>query len=579
MSQKTLIPALMVLAAGASWGQAHRVQWRAAERLIVQHREGVSDATLQRTLSAHGASLERRLHSNLHSSVIHVSERNFEQVRQSLENSGLFTFVEPDYLAFPSTVPNDPSFPSQWHLNTIQAPSAWSMTTGSSSVTIAFIDSGVDTTHPDLSSKLVPGWNFLAGSAAVVDTEGHGTATAGTAAAATDNGTGVAGVTWGGMIMPLVVLSSSDFAYYSDIANAMTYAADHGARVINISISGTSASSTLQSAVNYAWSKGVVVVAAAGNGASSAPMYPAACDNVVAVSATDQGDNFASFSSFGTWVDLSAPGTPILTTNRGGGYGWWQGTSFSSPIVAATAALVLSVRPSLSNTAVVQLLEQNADDLGTPGYDQYFGWGRVNAYKAVLAATSASVTQPPTVTLSAPTNGSTVAATVQVQGTATTSVGLNRVEYYLDGNLMSTSYASPFAFNWDTTTSSNAAHNVVVKAYDTAGNTGQASASVTVKNPTPADTQPPTVWITSPTTGTHLASSGSVSIRVSASDNVGVSKVCIYIDGVQVYSSSSAPYSYSWNLKKVGWGQHTITAKAWDRAGNWSASSPVIVTK
>ena len=226
------------------------------------------------------------------------------------------------------------------------------------------IDSGVNPTHPDLASKLIPGWNFLLSNTNTADDLGHGTATAGTAAAATNDGIGVAGVGWMTPIMPLVVLDSTDSATYSNIASAITYAADHGVRIINISIGGTSPSSTLQSAVNYAWSKGAVVFAAAMNASTSTPYYPAACDYVLAVSATEPGNTLASFSNYGSWISLAAPGDTIYTTDNSGGYSTWAGTSFSSPIAAATGALALSINPKLSAASLVNLLEQNADDIG-----------------------------------------------------------------------------------------------------------------------------------------------------------------------------------------------------------------------
>src|SRR6185503_11744291 len=144
-------------------------------------------------------------------------------------------------------------------------------------------------------------------------------------------------------------------------------------------LGGTSYSSTLQSAVDYAWSRGLVVVAAAGNNSSSAGFYPAALNNVVAVSATDGNDNLASFSNFGNWITVAAPGTYIQTTNNGGGYGNWQGTSFSSPQVAALAALIFAKNPALTNSQVVNILKNNSDDLGPASFDTTYGWGRINA--------------------------------------------------------------------------------------------------------------------------------------------------------------------------------------------------------
>jgi thermitase len=218
------------------------------------------------------------------------------------------------------------------------------------------------------------------------DVLGHGTAVAGVIAAAGNNGIGVAGVSWQSRLMPLVVVDENDLAAYSNIAEAIQYAADRGVRVINISIGGATQSPTLQSAVDYAWSKGALIFASAMNNSASVPYYPAACNHVMAVSATDSNDRLASFSNYGNWIAISAPGTSILTTTNGGGYAYWFGTSFSSPIVAGVAALSLAVNPSLTNAELWTILEKSADDIGPPGYGASFGWGRVNAFTAVTAA-------------------------------------------------------------------------------------------------------------------------------------------------------------------------------------------------
>ncbi len=356
-------------------------------RLLVGERRGSDPALRDRVLRLHGASVRRQL-PGLGVSIVEMAEETSETVMASLARSGLFAFVERDAYAHTAAVPNDPSYGSQWHLPRIQSAEAWSVTTGSASVVVAVIDSGVNGTHPDLAPKMLPGWNFVKGSADTSDVLGHGTAVAGTMAAASNNRIGVAGVSWASRILPLVVVDDDDFASYSNIAAAIQYAADHGARVINISIGGVASSVTLQNAVDYAWQKGAVLFAAAMNNSAATPMYPAACSRVAAVSATDSGDHLASFSNYGNWIALAAPGTNILTTT-GGGYGYWSGTSFAAPVVAGVAALCLSVNPALSNAELVSLLEATADDLGTPGRDSSFGWGRINAYRAVLAA------QPP----------------------------------------------------------------------------------------------------------------------------------------------------------------------------------------
>jgi hypothetical protein len=378
--------------------------------------------------------------------------------------------------------------------------------------------------------------------------------------------------------MPLVVLDATDYASYSNIASAITYAADHGVRVISISIAGSSASSTLQSAVDYAWTKNSIVVAAAGNSSTSSPYYPAACDKVIAVSASDENDLLAGFSNYGNWIDVAAPGTTIYTTQMGGSYGYWQGTSFSAPIVASVAGLIAAIKPAISATDLVNTLLQSTDDIGTPGFDTSFGYGRVNAFKAATAASnlvSVIDTTPPTVSVSNPVTGATVSGTVYVQGVATDNVGVARLELSIDSQLTATATASPFSFTWNTLGYPNGTHIVTVKAFDAAGNSGTYAAMVTVNNLVISDSQPPVVSVTSPTNGTRVVNQ--VQISVAASDNVGVAQVSIYVDGVLRSTSTSAPYSYTWNAKRIASGAHTISAKAWDAAGNVAASPSVTV--
>jgi thermitase len=517
-----------------------------------------------------------RVHHTIPSLNVHVlqaPEGTEEEVAAVLMKTGLFSYVEPDFIATAAATtvtPNDPDFSSQWHLTSINAPSAWSITTGTAGAPIAIIDSGVDSTHPDLSSKLVAGWNFLTGTSNTADDYGHGTAVAGTAAAASNNGIGIAGVSWNNPIMPLLVLDSTGSATYSNIASAIQYAADHGARIINISLGGASASSTLQNAVNYAWTKGAVIFAAAMNSSSSTPYYPAACTDVVAVSATEPNGTLATFSDYGSYIDLAAPGDNILTTMSGGGYGYWLGTSFSSPIVAATAALALSVQPGLSAAALVNLLEQNADYLGGyTGWNQYFGYGQVDAYKTVVAAQNVVVDKtPPTVSIGSPANGATVSGTVQVTGAATDNVGVTSIQFSVDGQVVASSVSSPFLFSWNTANYTNAAHTITVSASDAAGNVGTASISVTVSNISNAGPSTLAVSITNPVSGATIAASTvNVTITASVTDNLAVKQVSFYIDNTLKCTDTSASYNCNWNTKKSDVGYHAIKVTAWDSSG------------
>ncbi|MBZ5580604.1 MAG: S8 family serine peptidase [Acidobacteriia bacterium] len=385
-------------------------------RLLARPRGAADAGAIRQALALHRAAARTRI-SGTGASVVEVPEESSAAIMKSLAATGLFEYVERDYYAHTANVPNDPWYSQQWYVPSLRLPQAWDITTGAASVVVAIVDSGVDATHPDLASKLVPGWNFLTGSADTADVLGHGTAVAGTAAASSNNGAGGAGVSWGSGIMPLAVVDADDFAAYSNIAAAIEYAADHGVRIINVSIGGTNASAALQDAVDYAWSKGAIVFAAAMNTGSSTPYYPAACNHAVAVSATDSSGALASFSNFGPWVALSAPGANIFAPVMGGGYGYWFGTSFASPIAAGIAALALSVNPALSNTDLVNLLEKNADDLGAGGFDPYFGWGRVNAYRTVLAALPPSITVSVTPQSAALSPGQTQQLTATVEGT------------------------------------------------------------------------------------------------------------------------------------------------------------------
>jgi thermitase len=544
-------------------------------RLLVQHRAGADLAGDEVVLKNANAKVVKRLEA-LRISVLSLPEPAVEQISKHLKNTGKFTFVEQDFTARGAILSNDPSAASQWHLTKIDAPSAWNISTGSTSVPIAVVDSGVDGSHPDLAGKIIPGWNFLGGNSDTSDVLGHGTAVAGVAGAATDNGMGVAGVGWRNPIMPLVVLNASDYAAYSDVANAIIYAADHGIRIINVSICGTAASSILQSAVDYAWNKGSLVFAAAGNSATSALTYPAACARAIAVSSTEKTDTLSSFSNYGSWISLSAPGNYILTTKMGGTYSQWYGTSFASPIAAGVAALALSVRPAMDRDTLLQILEQNADDLGSPGFDSSFGWGRVNAYKAVAAAAAiSSDVSAPTVTIAAPSPNTIVSGMVSLTGTAVDNSGVSKCELYVDNSLTG-SQGGAFSFSWDSRNVANGAHTLAVSCSDPAANVGQASVTVSVNNVAEVDTQAPTIVISAPVANSRV--SGQVSISVSATDNVGVSQVSIYIDDVQVTSSASTSVKYVWNTKKASSGAHTITGRAWDRAGNVAVTS-ITVTR
>lgn len=325
-------------------------------------------------------------------------------------------YAEPNYVyrAF-NLIPNDPHYNKQWAHPRIQSPGAWSITTGSSAIVIAIIDSGVDLTHPDLAGKLVAGRDFVDGDTTPSDLNGHGTHVAGIAAAVTHNSTGVAGMSWGARIMPVRVLDHTGSGYNNAIINGITWAYQNGARIINLSLGGIYYSHAMQEAINNAHAAGSLVIAAMGNCRTTCTIggqqysnpiqYPAAYNNVMAVAATNRSDTYAYYSQYGPHCDIAAPGgsmsylhdpdgiystmpTYQVVMNNNGfyrDYDYTQGTSMATPYVSGLAALIWSMDPTLTNNAVKSHIQQTADDLGPAGRDDNYGWGRINAYRAISA--------------------------------------------------------------------------------------------------------------------------------------------------------------------------------------------------
>jgi hypothetical protein len=549
-----------------------------AGELLVQFRAGVARDKLNEVLGALKATqLEEILPIRI--KRIKVPAQALESILAALSRNPNVKFAEKNYLVKAESIPNDGYYSTQWHLPKISAPTAWDISTGTSSISIAIADTGVDPAHPDLAAKLLPGYNFVLGNSDTHDVYGHGTLVAGSAAAISNNSVGVAGVAWNNPIVPLVIADSSGYATYSSLANSITYAADHGIRIINLSFGGTMSSITLQNAIDYAWNKGTIVFASAGNSANSVPQYPAACNHVVAVTATTSTDSLASFSSYGSWVTVSAPGKSILTTSNGGGYAYASGTSFSAPITAGLGALILSVNPNLTATQVVDIIKQGVDDKWTVGFDQYFGYGRINAYKSLILAKNTMPqvdSTPPDVSITSPDNGAIVSGTVQVDVSATDNVGVSRVELYVNGTLLSTDTTAPYSFSWDTSTEASENCSLQAIAYDAAGNTGLSGTVAVTVSKAVADITPPDCSITSPANGAIV--SGTVQVNVAATDNVGVSRVELYVNGTLLSADTTAPYSFSWNTNGARNGTNYLEAVAYDAAGNTSSSGQVAVT-
>lgn len=337
------------------------------------------------------------------------SGKDIQAIIQELRKDPGVEYAEPNYIMQPcATIPNDPLYPQQWALPKIEAHLAWDTEQGDSNIIIAVVDTGIDYNHEDLTAKMwvneaenlgsagvdddgngyiddVMGWDFCdndndpmdEGTCASVAV-GHGTSVAGVAAAESDNSAGISGLNWNSKIMAVRYLGAA----------GITYAADNGAHVINMSWGSYTYSSFLKDTIDYAYSMGCILVGSAGNDADTALHYPSSYDNVISVGATNSSDQRAlwmpSGTNYGPYVDLFAPGDNVYTTNPGNNYISVDGTSLAAPFVSGLASLILSNNSALTNQEVYAIIKRSVADLGTPGWDYYYAWGRINAYQAIL---------------------------------------------------------------------------------------------------------------------------------------------------------------------------------------------------
>jgi subtilisin family serine protease len=318
-------------------------------------------------------------------------------------------YAEPNYVRQATlAAPNDPGFSALWGLSSIDAVPGWSLYPGAfmggPSPPIAVVDTGVNASHPDLYGKVLtslgatctsPSYTCTASSAS--DVQGHGTHVAGTAGAAVNNGVGVAGLAFSSSILPVRVLDATGSGSDAGVANGITWAANHGAKVINLSLGGYGPfPTTLCNAVSYAVYAGVVVVAAAGNEGTDAESYPAACPGAIGVAANAPGGVSPDWSNYGNPdVFISAPGVDIYSTLSGGGYGYKSGTSMATPHVAGLAALLLGQKASRTTAAIRMLLAQSANKVGPYSYGAdpygtcacswhpYYGYGEIDVDTAL----------------------------------------------------------------------------------------------------------------------------------------------------------------------------------------------------
>ena len=416
---------------GGKEGGRGGMEFKAGE-IIAKFKEDIPKASVQSLLLTEELEILDEM-DKLGIMLLSVPEGQELEKIEELKRNPLVEYAEPNYvvqiadpiaiepgysLRAPDIIPDDPYFP--WNLSNIGAPAAWDITTGNEKIVIAFVDSGAALDHPELKDKLwtnqgeipgnkiddddnnfvddVYGWDFVNWDGEPQDDYGHGTFVAGIAAAETYNGILMAGVSWGAEIMAIKVLDQNGGGSIADVNGGILYAADNGAKIINLSFSLTCSNypHSTQNVVNYAYSKGALIVAGSGDPRVNNPVppdayqYPAALEHVVSVAATDRDDEHPDFSTYNDKVDVAAPGVGIWGVCIYPDYepaAPLVGTYAAAAHVSGLAALIWSVNPSLTHDQVEEIIESTAVDLGEPGWDEYFGWGRIDAAAAVLTTT------------------------------------------------------------------------------------------------------------------------------------------------------------------------------------------------
>jgi len=555
-------------------------------RILVQPKAGVSLNSFNQILNNHNLQAQANVALSAYSNgtsdavdrrsrahLISVPVQSELTLVKALSNDPSIEFAELDMRVSPSEISaNDTYFSNAWHLNTMNLPQAW-MTSQGENVVVAILDTGVDATQPDLVDNMLAGWNIVSGNSDISDVFGHGTKVAGVVAATSDNNSGVTSIAWHASILPVKVSNlSNGHAYWSDIARAVTWAADNGADIVNISYA-ISSSRSISNAAKYMKTKGGLVVSSSGNAGKDLNCT----DNpdIITVSATTKSDTKASWSNYGLCIDVTAPGSGIWTTRAGGSYGAVNGTSFSSPAVAGVLALLKSANPNLSPDELEHILESTANkDMMTTEFSSYYGHGRVDAAAALAMAMDLDTTdqEAPSVVITSPTEDSVQATTFNIDVTATDDIGVTTVNLYANDKLVGSDSVFPFTFSIDSNDFADGDISFVAHAFDAAGNLGESlERRVNIAHQkVEVDTTAPT--IDTPKLRNGKLVSGTFTISAVANDNIGLTSLQIFIDGKLKADSTNAKLSYNWDTTKGARGAHDIVVIATDAAGNTTKS-------
>lgn len=529
------------------------------DALLVKFKSGASEMARLNALSKLGASVDEEIEGIVH--VIRVPAHARDKVKAALSRSPVVEFVEYDYFLKPAHMPNDPTIGS--HIYLTQLDKAWEIAPSTHTVRVAAPDTGIRMSHEDLAPNVLYHlrYNFrwdTTDPLNVEDSFGHGTPVNGILGAAVNNNKGGVSGSWYTEIIPIRVSANDGSTSLSDMARAVRYASDNGARVISISFTGAD-TWTYGSLGDYVTNNDGLLFAGSGN--NGAYYEWTNWPNLIVVGATTNNNVRASFSNYGPFLDLMAPGTSLYTTSRNSdtSYTHFSGTSASTPAAATVAAYLWSVYPQATHEQVRRALFEGALDLGEPGWDPVFGHGLVDAYSSVqlleqiLDGTAPDVT-PPTVEILYPFNGETITCVEGITVKATDDTALARVEVYandiLVANQSASGKSSQFTTYWEPVPGS---YTLLARAYDLSGNSAEFMISVSVLDSHDA----PNIVITSPEE--DFAHTGNLPVSVFVSENT--ERVDYFVNGDLYDIVISPPYSTTINANSHN-GDVTIIARA-----------------
>lgn len=541
-------------------------------QLVVITKAGADESRIEEVIHGASATIVEELHE-INALLIAFDPARRQQVRQAVGASRMVEGVFDNHWIEVQVRPQDPMFGIQWHHGVIGSSEAWTVTTGSAEIIIAVLDTGVEPDHPDLVGKLLPGGNSFDG-VGWHDLNGHGTSVAGVAAAASDNHVGVASIAWQNPILPIRV--TNDFGQSTSwaLAAGISLAVNEGARVINISFAPLHNNQVVLRQARQARLAGRLVVISAGNGGEYLEAEDLALSSAALfVGAVDRWDRRAAFSTWGDFLDLTAPGVSIQTTRRWGDYGTASGTSFAAPMVAGAAALIWSVQPDLRPSTVEHILRSTARDLGEPGHDPEFGAGRLDLAAALHYARDIVEQQddtPPNVVIGWPAAGATLPGPITAEIFADDDIDVAEVALFVDGEPLAVATSPPYLFYLDPADHPAGERLLRAVATDTSGNAAEDVIPFFISGTT--DSAAPEVNLRNPREGAVIH--GVVTVTADATDDLGLASAEVLVDGWVIatlsLSGKETIIAYNWNRFATGTppGPRTVSVRVYDVAGN-----------